>query len=784
MSTLQAVVELVDKMSGPLAALTKNVSDFAKGVADGAKEELLLAKNGDEAAKSQDKLKTSLLDVGKALLGLKIGKEIMDAFGRSISAADKLDDMAGKTGIASDKLKDYAHAAEMSDTTLETMVQGLNKLSRTMAMSEEETTKQAAAFTALGISNKNVDGSLKSSEETFGAIADKFKDLKDGPEKAALAFALFGQAGKELIPMLNRGSEGIKALREEAAILGQMGPDSFNAFTSSSGDLMDGLHKVRQIFEGLVNVINAEVVPVFNVLVQSFIDSFKTGGMVAQIFDAIKVVAIGLLVPAMKTVITVFRGFADVLDIAGKSLGMLGAIIAAVASGDIAGAKSIWKSYKEDVGKVAEEHVKFTDKLWDASNASDVMTKALNNSGDAHLKNAPKIQKLGAAVKEVKSDLEAMVVALKLANQAFGLDESAKQKGEVDIKFAKDIKAGVDPVKAQALKDEALAQIEINKILRDGKQAQDEYTKARSTVADDQLKVDILELEAKMVGKSKTERDAAVQVLIDEAEARKITNGLTGESKTKIEEELKALQKRREEAKGTINEGDRLKSLTAGTNVEQIKAAQADIALIEKAYADGRIKTQDEYVQAIQLRLAQVKDATKTTTDEMTIFWQEAAKGMQQNMSSFFFDLMQGKVDDLGNRFKQMLDKMVADALAANLAESLFGAGFTKGAPVGGMVKTGLDWLGGLFGGGRASGGDVSAGTMYQVNEKGMEYFKPSVSGSIIPLGSSQSKAGSTVVQMTINAVDAPSFRNLVQSDSRFIADLVNKTTRTYNLGI
>lgn len=781
MSTLQAVVELVDKMSGPLQALTKNVADFTKGVAEGAKEELNLNKSGQEAAKGQKALSASLLDVGKALLGLKVATEIFQAFGRSFAAADALDDMAGKTGIAAEKLQGYAHAAKMSDTSLEGMIQGLNKLNRSMVMSEEESSKQSAAFDALGISATKTDGSLKSSEETFGEIADKFAELKDGPEKAAIAFAIFGQAGKDLIPMLNKGSEGIKELREEAAILGQMGPDAFNAFTSSSGDMFDGLGKVQSMFEGLVNVIAAEVVPVFNVLIQSFIDSFKSGGMVAQIFDAIKVVAIGALVPAMKNTILVFRGFADVLEIAGKSLGALGAIIAAVASGDLTGAKAIWNAYKEDVAKTATEHVKFKEKLFDASNATDVLAKGIDALGKKHATATAKTIAHKKEVKELTSDLEKMVSALRMTNESFGMDESAKQRLEAQAKYESDIKKGLDPAKAKALLDEANAQITINKTLRDGKDAQDAYKKAQSSVEDDQLKVQVLELEAKMVGKSKTERDAAVQVLMDEAEIRKITNGLTGESKTKIEDELKALQARRSAAKGAIADEEKLQGLVGNTLVNQEAKAREDIAYLAQAYTDGRIKSEEEYVQAVLLRLSQVKDSTKEATDEMTLFWQEAAKGMQNSMSSFFFDLMQGKVTDLGASFKNMLDKMVADALAANLSEALFGSGFTKTGNLGGWAKQGLDWL---FGGGKAAGGPVDAGTTYMVGEKGPEMFTPRTSGSIVPNSQIKGMMGNgQTFQINITAMDSQDVRRALEKDNRWIADLVNKSSRAYNLG-
>ena len=783
--SLQAVVELVDKMSGPLKSLTSLVGEFAAGVKEGAAEELKLQQSGEKAAEGQKKLALSLGDVVKGLIGLKIAGEVFQAFTQSIQAADKLDELAGKTGIAANKLRDYQFAAEQSDASLEGMISGLDKLNRSIAKSEEETTKQAAAFEALGIKTTNADGSLRSSEETFGDIADKFKDLKDGPEKAALAFAIFGQSGKDLIPMLNRGSEGIAALRVESQQLGQMGPEAFDAYTASSGDLFDGINKVWKIIEGLVNVIAAELVPIFNVLVQSFLDSYKSGGMVAQIMDAIKVVAIGVLIPAIKAVIVVFRGFADVMDIAGKSLGALGAIIAAVAKGDIEGAKAIWKAYKEDVAKVADSHVEFKDKVFDASNATVVMDKSLDKVGETAKKTAPKIKEVAKATKEVKSSLEEMVASLKIANESFGQDESVKKKLEADAKYAKDIKAGVSKSVADGLLVEANAQIERNKTLREGEKAQELYKTASTTVEEEKLKVQILETEARLVGASKKERDAAVQVLLDEAEVRKLTNGLTGESKTKIEEEIKALQARRAGAKATISDTERLNSLMGGTWAEQSKRALEDVNFLYAEYQAGRIKSEDEYIQAVTIRLQSLKEVNKEAADEITVFWQEAAKGMQSSMSSFFFDAMQGKITSLGDRFKQMLDRMVADALAANLAEAIFGKDFGKTGNLGGFAAQGVNFLSGLFSGARASGGPVQAGRMYMVGEKGPEPFIPSVSGTIMPNSSiaGMSSSGASVV-VNISAMDSQDVRRALEKDNRWLADMVNKSTRQYNLGV
>lgn len=94
-----------------------------------------------------------------------------------------------------------------------------------------------------------------------------------------------------------------------------------------------------------------------------------------------------------------------------------------------------------------------------------------------------------------------------------------------------------------------------------------------------------------------------------------------------------------------------------------------------------------------------VAESTKKTTDEMTEFWRAAAEQMQQSMSNLFFDVMQGNLKSLGDRFKQTIDRMVANFLAAKAATALFGDEFGKGGQVGGWVGQGLDWISRQFSG-------------------------------------------------------------------------------------
>jgi len=79
-----------------------------------------------------------------------------------------------------------------------------------------------------------------------------------------------------------------------------------------------------------------------------------------------------------------------------------------------------------------------------------------------------------------------------------------------------------------------------------------------------------------------------------------------------------------------------------------------------------------------------------------------------------------------------------------------------------------------VFGGFRANGGSVSAGTPYVVGERGAELFVPNSSGTIVPNGA---MGGTTVLNLTVNgAIDA-------EGTARTIIDVLNRSTARGTLG-
>lgn len=127
------------------------------------------------------------------------------------------------------------------------------------------------------------------------------------------------------------------------------------------------------------------------------------------------------------------------------------------------------------------------------------------------------------------------------------------------------------------------------------------------------------------------------------------------------------------------------------------------LQLIRDLHRQGLLTS--EQVSAAQIQaMERLKDATKDNTDKMTVFMEEFAKNTQNLLADNLFDFMQGEFELTADSFKNMLDRMVAEALAADLASKMFGPD-GKG---GGFLDKALSYGSSLFSSG-PSGSELSA---------------------------------------------------------------------------
>lgn len=187
---------------------------------DGTKEGFASAEAGLQSLAGRFISLTNPITAASLAIGAAAG-----AIGLSVRSAidtgDSFNKLSQKTGIAVESLSALAYAGTLSDVSIEALATGIKKLSVNMNEAAVSTSGKAAeAFKALGVSVKDSSGALRGSETVLADIADQFAGMKDGAGKTALAVALFGKAGADLIPFLNQGSKGIGELTAEAEKLG------------------------------------------------------------------------------------------------------------------------------------------------------------------------------------------------------------------------------------------------------------------------------------------------------------------------------------------------------------------------------------------------------------------------------------------------------------------------------------------------------------------------------------------------------------------------------------
>lgn len=194
--------------------------------------------------------------------------EITETINQTVELAQQLKIMSEKTGIAAEELSALTYAAKLSEVQVDQLGIGLQRLARNMESAAKTGKGPAAdAFADLGIKASTAGGQLRPMRDILLDLADRFQSMPDGPRKAALAMDLFGRSGANLIPMLNRGKQGIEDLEAEARRLGvTMSGENITAAL----EYEEAMKKLRAVWDGFLRTIVVDALPVLEKLVQLF----------------------------------------------------------------------------------------------------------------------------------------------------------------------------------------------------------------------------------------------------------------------------------------------------------------------------------------------------------------------------------------------------------------------------------------------------------------------------------------------------------------------------------
>ena len=272
----------------------------------------------------------------------------------NIDAADAMSKMSQRTGVAAPMLDKFRKVAELSDTSIEGLGKGFKTLASNMYDASTRGTGPAAeAFDKLGIAITDSNGKLRESDQVMLDIADKFQQMADGPEKAALAADLFGaKIGDELIPLLNSGGDAVRnmgtSLTQDFADKAAAFNDRLEVMQEKLGDLglrltealLPALEKLVSFMESIGNVFSTLPQPVQDlalgfaaIAVPVAALAIPLGGLVS-VFGAIGT-ALAAIGPILAGIPALLAGWAGAIGPVVAALGSLGQILIGVFSGPV-----------------------------------------------------------------------------------------------------------------------------------------------------------------------------------------------------------------------------------------------------------------------------------------------------------------------------------------------------------------------------------------------------------------------------------------------------------------
>lgn len=601
------------------------------------------------------------------------GWKVAGALASTIELADQLEGLAGKTGIAIETLSGLKFAAEQSDTSFEALIGGLNRLNKTLSQAASGSKEAREAL--VGISSRDTVGALLE-------LADQVQSTGANAETAARLMTIFGRsAGPELLPLLSQGADGIRELiAENQRLGGQITTETAQAIS----DYKDNLNALAVAVRGVSIEVVSRASPAMVQITNAVREAAKEAGVLQAAW-----VALGGLGAAIFT-----DEFVPEIEKAQQRIAELG----------------------EQMAEIDQRRAEVDQGMFrNSRGAEDTRTRLSAQRAEAQAE----IEALQARIKAIQDAEAAEAQRRQAAEQAKAaaqdaaqamLEQQREEQRSADEAARAAERAAQSVSRAHEAKAEAvtrsIAQLqEANERLRLGEDGAAIATARRNGATEQQIRL--------------------MQSLIDE-------RNLLADIEAEYVERAKASEEaERELARAAEEQASRLQTLMEATPSGRMEALRQDVYLLRDAFVAGSISV-DEFGEAVRERMDGIGEQAAEAQSAMTTFAEQAGRNIQDAFADFLFNPFEGGMKGMVRGFADALRRMAAEAIAARLANNLLelGTSLSGGGGVMGFIGSALT---GLFGGGKAAGGPVSAGTTYLVGERGPELLTMRSAGYVTP---------------------------------------------------
>lgn len=399
----------------------------------------------DQATKQIMGLDAAAVKAGAALAATFSVALVTKWVSSALQAVDTTRKLAQQAGVATDAFSGLQFAAKQSGVGAQELSATLGKLGKAARDSTKGAGAQAEAFASLGISATDASGKLKGADVLLSEIADSFQGIPDGALKSSLAMDLMSESGVKLIPLLNGGSEGIKALTDQAQRLGLVFTDDTAARFE---EFNDQLSAIGSASDGVGITLASELLPTLSAVAAVFLEFAEDGENAKGMAEGFAVILKGLVIAGIAVAAT-FKNI-------GRTIGGLAAAAVSAATLDFKMAGEIMADVEAENLKTTANAEAAMKKIWegaydprvaDAKAAKDELIKIADQERDAmKVRNDALIKQQEDLTEATKKELDARIQAEKDALSE--LDDIAKKREEAE-KFYKEAKDSLNKEEAK-----------------------------------------------------------------------------------------------------------------------------------------------------------------------------------------------------------------------------------------------------------------------------------------------------------------------------------------------
>ena len=584
-------------------------------------------------------LATNLLYTGlKSLAAVAVTGGVVAMAKSAIDLADNMRDLSQRTGVGIETLGQFKVAAELSGSSLEGVAKGLTFLNKNMVAAATGTEAAAAAFKTVGVSTTEADGTLRKADKVFLDVADRFAQLRDGPEKAALAIKIFGKAGAELIPILNLGSKEIQRFG-----LG-IGPD----FADKADAFNDQLGIMKAQTTVLTVQIGSALLPVMS-------------GLVSIIGDVIK--AIGDLAKDFYVAIGGMAGLTEATKILTKTLLVFGGVAAGVfiVSNVVAFGGAL-----RTVIKFSRELLDIEKRMLLLQTARAAIQGILTGAGAGATKGATPAQKIIGGVAGAGAGIAALIAVNKLIDESVNkmmrtIDAASNRatRATTPPGTTPDLSglrtgAGAKPKKAEEM-SQKLYQLELDLLEAQRKENETQVASIKYEIAQQKFAESKLKNRNDMLELAKAER----QYMEDIADIATKTGAAVAQDfikRNQLQEDYKRTVEELQIKAGLIT-GDKLKQVEIDRELQTILErlpglTQAQIDKLKELVAASK-QVKDGFGDTFGESLRQYYDSLKNFGGQVADSVKGAFQGLEDQLTSF---VTTGKAN-----FTDLANSIIAD---------------------------------------------------------------------------------------------------------------------------